>query len=185
MKNSNYSLEDINNIAEYALKVQKALESDDFKEFLSKKSQQILERLTRESLNEDTEEKYLHNYRKNHKVEVSNEYITISNTTDIPVENINQNIARNYPNGFDLAKAVEYGTGIVGAISDAYKYAIQDGWQYMVNANRDYGKGWFYEQDGKVYWTEGMSGKLIFNKAVLEIEEKLYEWIDEYLDKIE
>jgi len=182
MKNSNYSLEEL---VIYAQKIEKALKSNNFKDFLKKKCKETLDAITQTSLNVDVEEQYIHNYRSSHKVEVDDEYITISNYTMISPSNINPDIASNYPNGFDLAKAVEYGTGIVGAVSDAYSEAIKDGWAYMVNQDRDYSKGWFYEKDGKVYWTEGMSGKLIFNKAILEIEDKLYDWVDEYLESIE
>ena len=184
MANNYITLDDIQKYAQYLQKINEALKTQEFKDYLKKKSREVLDKITEQNLNADVEQKYEHTYRNNHKVEVDEEYITISNYTDISVDNINSELAKNYPNGFDLSKAVEYGTGLVGATSEASSYAKQDVWEYMVNDNRDYQKGWFYEVDGKVYWTKGMSGKLIFNKAEKEIEDKLYDWIDEYFDNI-
>jgi len=172
-------------LQEYIQKIISALQSQDFFDYLAKKSREVVDKITAQKLNADEEQKFTHNYRYNHKVAVNLEEIVISNETLIDVSSINPKIAANYPNGFDLAKAIEYGTGIVGANSDASKLASERDWQYMVNPERDYTKPWFYQdENGELWWTKGMSGKLIYYQSKQEIEDNINDWVEEYIDKL-
>ena len=166
-------------------KIKTALHSQEFFDYLSKKSREVVDKITAQNLNIDEEQQYSHIYRTNHNVKVNFDEIVIFNETTIPVDSINPELAINYPNGFDLAKAVEYGTGIVGSTSQASALASEKGWEYMVNTERDYNKPWFYkDENGVLRWTKGMSGKLIYYKSKLEIEKNLYDWIADYIEQI-
>lgn len=168
-----------------AKKIKSSLQSQDFFNYLSKKSRQVVDKVTSQNLNSDDEQQYSHIYRINHEVTVNIDEITIFNEVNIPASALNTNIADNYPNGFDLAKAVEYGTGIVGASSNASALATQDGWAYMVNTERDYNVPWFYQdENGTLRWTRGISGKLIYYKSKQIIEEEINSWIEDWINEL-
>lgn len=165
-------------------KIKSALKSNDFKIFLEKKVKEMLTEITDQNLNTKEHLNYKGIYRNNHKVvvDVNRKTITISNTTDIPVDSLNVSVASNYPNGFDLAKAVEYGTGVVGANSAASAYAGEDGWAYDINNHGD--KGWTYIVNGTMVWTNGVTGTLIFEKTKQKIEQEFDSWVMEYIEKL-
>ena len=178
-------ISNLKDFSKYLDKVIIALQSQDFFDYLAKKSRQVVDEVSMENLNSDEEEQYSHIYRTNHEVKVDLEKIVIFNETIIPQSQINPSIAENYPNGFDLAKAVEYGTGIVGSQSNASELATERGWAYMVNTERNYNQPWFYmDENGELRWTKGMAGKLIYYKSKQKIEEKLKDWINEYLEQL-
>lgn len=158
-------------------KVEKALKSEDFKKYIEKNCYDVLDKITRQSL-KPTEENEDHLYRGNHKAVATENEVTISNVTIVPVEN-----SENYPNGFDLSKAVEYGTGAEGLNSDGKVFAAQDDWQYDINNHGE--GGWWYYKDNQLHWTKGLKGSLIFEKARLEIEENINDWITDYIDKLD
>lgn len=67
---------------------------------------------------------------------------------------------------------VEFGTGIVGK-SSPYPYELPDGvtWQYAsgktIRQLADGRYGWFYQRDGKWYFTEGMPSRpFMYNTSV-------------------
>ena len=109
----------------------------------------------------------------------SQEEIILFNNTKADLSHLSENTRANYPDGFSIAKAVEYGTGIVGRDSQGSTQATD--WAYDVNNHGE--KGWFYEKNGKIYWTKGMEGKLIYYKTKQEIEKNIEKWIAEYIDK--
>lgn len=186
MKNINVDLskEGINTFKTYIINLQTAFKSEDFMEFIANKALQTLHQVTREKLNMDEEMEFYHRYRYNHKLKVNKDEIILFNQTTIPVGEINPDIAMNYPNGFDLAKAVEYGTGIIGASSSGAEYAGNNGWQYDVNGHGN--KGWFYvDSNGELFWTKGMAGRLIYLTTKQRIEQNINSWVNEYVEKIQ
>lgn len=185
---------DIQKQIDYLNKVGKALSSKEFFDYIKKKCEDILDDLTKNLLNSggDLENGYLHIYRNSHKVDVNGEEIVISNNAlvslgQILAENYTESskikLAQNYANGFDLAKAVEYGTGVVGASSFASAMASQDDWEYDLNNHGN--KGWFYRSNGNIYWSKGYTGTLIYERAIQKIEENVDDWIAEYINSIE
>lgn len=183
------SLKDVKKIIELYKKWRKALSSKDFHDYIEKKCLTILNDLTGELLLNNS--KYAGVYMQAHKAKVEGDKLTISNDaivslSQILAENYTESsrirLAENYADGFDLAKAVEYGTGIVGASSAASAYASQDDWNYDVNNHGE--KGWFYKSDGNVYWTKGYTGTLIYERAIQRIDEEIDDWIAEYLENI-
>ena len=181
--NVDLSKKGIQTIYTYVVNLQTAFKSKDFMEFIAKKAMETLNQVTREKLNMDEEMEYYHSYRYNHKMKVDTDEIYLFNQTTIPVDKINPDIAINYPNGFDLAKAVEYGTGIVGASSSGAEYAGNSGWQYDVNGHGN--KGWFYvDNNGELHWTRGMAGRLIYLTTKQRIEQNINSWVNEYVEKM-
>ena len=71
-------------------KIKSALKSNDFKSFLEKKVKEMLTEMTDQNLNTKEHLNYKGIYRNNHKVvvDVNRKTITISNTTDIPVDSL-------------------------------------------------------------------------------------------------
>lgn len=156
--------------------LEKMIRNYEFMEYIAQKSKETLDRITAQNISgykEDTG-----SYASNHQIEVNQDEIVLFNNTKADLSHLSEKTRVNYPDGFSIAKAVEYGTGIVGQESDASSKAI--GWTYDVN-NHGY-KGWFYEKNGKIYWTKGMAGKLIYYKTKLEIEKNVEKWILEYID---
>ena len=163
-------------------RINQILKTGEFHTYIEEKCYEVLNKITENSLRADPDEKYSHTYRKNHKVKATDTEVTISNETMVDVNDLHVKHPENYPSGFDLAKAVEYGTGIKGASSGVGEYAKQDGWEYDIHGHGL--KGWFYVDDsGQLHWTQGMNGNLIFEKAKNEIEENISNWIDEYIEK--
>jgi len=181
MANQNVELsqDNLENLIKYYEKIEKTLKSENFKRYIEEKCYDVLNKITRQSLNADENEEYEHIYRNSHNAKATENEVTISNVTIVPVTN-----SENYPNGFDLSKAVEYGTGIVGLSSDGSMLAVQDDWEYDINNHGE--SGWYYFDKGGVrHWTKGMKGSLIYEKARLEIEDNINDWITEYIDKID
>ena len=121
-------------------------------------------------------------YMKNHKKTINKNEIIFSNGTTADLSGLSKNTRKNYPNGFSIAKAVEYGTGVVGASSQASGIAGSDGWIYDVNNHGS--KGWVYEKNGTLHWTKGMSGKLIYHNTTKNVVKNFPSWFDKYIKSI-
>ena len=157
--------------------VKKIMKNYEFMEYIAKKSKETLDRIT--SQNSSGHKEDTGKYAQNHEVEVYQEEIILFNNTKADLSHLSESTRANYPDGFSIAKAVEYGTGIVGRDSQGSSQA--EDWAYDVNNHGD--KGWFYEKNGKIYWTKGMEGKLIYYKTKEEIEKNVGKWISEYIDE--
>ena len=59
------------------------------------------------------------------------------------------------------------------------EFAKEDNWKYDLNKHDT--KGWYYEDNGSIYWTKGMEGKLIYHKFRDVAEEKMRDWVEEFL----
>ena len=180
------SKEGINTLKTYIISLQTAFKSKDFMEFIAEKAKKTLLQVQSEKL--ITEDRGLENeeYRRNHKYYVNENEIVLFNQTTIPQSAMGDDYKEFYPNGFDLAKAVEYGTGIIGATkteAEGLEKAGSDGWQYDV---RGHGyKGWFYkDQAGNKVWTNGYSGRLIYLTTKQRIEKNINSWVKEYIEKL-
>ena len=179
------SKESINTVAKYILNMQTALKSKEFMEFIAEKAKETLlqvqsEKLITEDRGVDLE------YRRSHKYYVNEDEIVLFNHANIPQSIMGDDYKEFYPNGFDLAKAVEYGTGIIGATkteAEGLAKAGSDGWQYDVRGHRY--KGWFYKDDaGNKVWTKGYSGRLIYLTTKQRIEKNIGSWVYEYVENI-
>ena len=153
--------------------------SREFKDYISKKSMNVLNDITAKYLNEDKTEQYNHTYRSGHGLEVKTNEIVLFNDTKVDLSGLSEETLGNYPDGLSLAKLVEYGTGIVGQESSASQYAKN--WEYDVNNHGN--KGWWYEKGGKLYWTKGIEGRLIYLRTKIEIENNIVSWIKAYVKR--
>lgn len=166
-------------------KINKILSSEDFIEYLEGKCFQELLRVTDISVNDinyHSVSEDITRYRTNHQHEHEGNVITLWNDTMVNFDelNVSDETRAKYPNGLSLAKIVEFGTGIVGANSEASKYA--ENWQYDVNSHGN--KGWFYkDRTGQLQWSRGINGKLVFLNTKKRIEKNIENWVTEYIDK--
>lgn len=173
----NLSIEGINEFKKKISNFKQSINSEDFINFLCKKSYETLNKVTNERLNSDEDGMYYHEYRTNHQKMISDNDIYLWNETMVDLSSLSAETLANYPKGLSLAKIVEYGTGIVGASSEASK--IAEDWQYDVNGHGT--KGWFYvDSSGVLHWTKGIAGKLIFYETKRRIEENISQWVIEY-----
>lgn len=154
--------------------------SKEMMSYLGDKCERTLYKITHENLTtvDDIE---VSEYARNHQKEIQGNKITLSNGTMADLSNLSPETLANYPNGFSIAKAVEYGTSIVGASSEASGIAAKNGWEYDVNQHGD--KGWIYEKDGKLYWSRGFEGRLIYYKTANKIGDDVGKWISDYIEK--
>lgn len=185
MKNISVELskDGIGKLNTYILSIENAIQSQEFVEFIADKAKQTLlevqnERLSTEDRGSEDE------YRRSHRYKIERDRIYLFNHATISQDKMGESYRQFYPNGFDLAKAVEYGVGIVGAGSSGAEQASKDGWQYDVNGHGY--KGWFYEdENGNKVWTNGYSGRLIYYNTTERIKTKINSWTKEFLEKKE
>lgn len=160
-------------------KLSDSFESEKMMEYLGDKCERTLYKTTYDNLTtiEDLE---VSEYAKNHRKKVGKIKITLSNSTMADLSELSQETLKNYPNGFSIAKAVEYGTGAVGFASAASFIAPSD-WEYDINQHGE--KGWFYKKNGNIHWTKGFEGRLIYYKTAKKINKDVSKWIFDYLKK--
>lgn len=154
--------------------------SKEMMEFLGDECERTLYKITNENLT-TVEDLEVSEYAKNHQKEIKNNTITLSNGTMADLSELSSETLANYPNGFSIAKAVEYGTGVVGSTGVAKDLAMKDGWEYDINEHGN--KGWYYKKNGNIYWTKGFEGRLIYYRTAKEIEKESYHWIMQYIGK--
>lgn len=186
-KKYNINIYDVENISYFKtilLQLSKSLESEEFMQFIGNKCLLELNRISNERLDgffeTDMASSEVDKYRKNHKMTIKPKKINISNSTMADLSHVSPRTLENYPDGFSIAKAIEFGTGILGTPDSEFE------WETQMNPNRNYDKGWYYEKNGKLYWSKGFGGKFIYSELVKSVEKNISSWIDEYLDsKIE
>ena len=179
----------IKDYKEKIFKMDKAIRSEDFKKYIANKMEKALVKIQRENLNMST---IMNNdltddigsYMNSNHLEIDGDTIYIYNNAkiDIASKNMQETTKQNYPAQLSLAKIVEYGIGYTGGANTQHQGTIED-WQYDVN-NHGF-SGWYYTNDnGEVVWTNGYEGRLIFYKLKEHIKDNIYDWIEDYLEKI-
>ena len=133
-----------------------------------------------------TNDEYIEEYKTRHKIQEFKEGFVLYNDTILPPilstkntknQNIDDGIVRNYDNGFSIALAFEYGTGIVGE-----ENPVQGAWAYNVNNYGDY--GWYYKtMDGTSERTRGYQGFEIYRHTAEEVKKRLSSWVNEYFER--
>lgn len=166
-------------LSETLKKLSDSFGSKDMMKYLGDECERTLYKTTHDNLT-TVDDLEVSEYAKNHQKEIIGNKIILSNSTMADLSGLSPETLKNYPNGFSIAKAVEYGTGVVGSTSEASSIAPSD-WEYDINQHGE--KGWFYKKDGNIYWTKGFEGRLIFYKTAKEIEKESYHWIMQYIGK--
>ena len=90
-------------------KLSKELDSEEFMNFISKKSMNELEKVIKNKL---STEDYSSNYRSSNHSEVKKEQVRIYNDSMVNLDHLSPKTLANYPNGLSLALLAEFGTGI-------------------------------------------------------------------------
>lgn len=126
-----------------------------------------------------TDDEYIEEYKINHKIREFDGGFILYNDTTIPTSMlpVSEKTAENYPNGFCVALAFEYGIGIVGE-NDAKVGA----WNYNVN---NWNFAWYYKKNDVLYSTYGYSGLEIYRNIAIEVEKNMASWVKEFINKKE
>lgn len=159
-------------------KITKLLNSRKFFSFLEKKCKAEISKITNQNISGITDND-IGKYAASNKTEIGSDYLDLYNDSMVDISNLSEKTRMNYPEGLSLAKLVEYGTGVVGRGSAGNNFAKEDNWKYDLNKHDT--KGWYYEDNGSIYWTKGMEGKLIYHKFRDVAEEKMRDWVEEFL----
>lgn len=146
--------------------------------FIKQKCLEAVRQVTEERLvGGTTDDEYIEEYKNNHQIaDTANGFVLYNNTT-IPTEMlpISEQRAGNYPNGFNIALAFEYGIGIVGENAP-----VEGAWKYNVN---NWNFAWYYQKDGQLYSTYGYAGFEIYRFTAERIKQNLSSWIVEYQNR--
>lgn len=163
-------------------KLSDALGSKDFMNFIADKCILELNRISNEKLDgireDDVTYSEINKYRSNHKVDVGDDFVIISNDTMADLSHLTDKTKANYPEGLSIAKVIEFGTGVWGESNTEFDWTVQQ------NPDRNYDKGWYYERDGSLHWSKGMGGKFIYNELLETVRKNFGKWVNEYIDKI-
>lgn len=155
------------------------LNSEEMMNYVGDKCERTLYKVTNDNLT-SVDDLEVSEYARNHQKQIEGNRIILSNNTMADLSNLSLETQANYPNGFSIAQAIEYGTGIVGASSAASSIAAEYGWEYDVNQHGE--KGWFYVKDGQLWHSKGFEGRLIYYKTTKEIADNINEWLIKYLE---
>lgn len=155
----------------------------EFRKFIADKCLQELEDIQSYSLTYDEHSVFdakVQEYRENHKVEYGDDYILISNSTNLDNSEmwwVSPPTRQKYPDGISVAYIIEYGTGLKGT--------SQDDWQVNVNG---YGaNGWHYTSPDSGFrtTTTGLEGRFIYQKLLDNVSSKMESWVFEYMERNE
>lgn len=164
------------------IKIVKGLQSmitdKSLQQFIKEKCLETVKQVTEERLvGGTTDDEYIEEYKSNHKLaDTINGFVLYNNTT-IPTEMlpISEQNANNYPNGFNIALAFEYGIGIVGQNAP-----VEGAWEYNVN---NWNFAWYYQKEGQLFSTYGYAGFEIYRFTAEKIKQDLSKWIVEYQNR--
>lgn len=124
-----------------------------------------------------TNDELIEEYKSRHKIRDFSGGFVLYNDTILPTSMISTKHLEDYPNGFSIALAFEYGVGIVGQTNP-----VPNAWEYNL---KDYNFGWYYQKYDEIFHTYGYSGFEIYRYTAEEIQRNLNNWIDEYEKKKE
>lgn len=185
MFNVIYNISGLNELKEkidYINKMLQMTKDSKFQKFIQEKCLQTINEIARERIplyvgedknpNLNLLEEYL---LRNEIEEIDNGFI-IKNSFTLPTEMlaIGKNKIENYPNGFNIALAFEYGVGIVGENTP-----VEGAWEYNIN---NYNIAWKFEEYGVSYTSWGYSGAEVYRYSKEEIKKNLKGWVNEYFN---
>lgn len=149
-----------------------------FQHFIQNKVLELARKVTDERLiGGTTDDEYIEEYKSRHKIREEVDGFVLYNDTIIPTSMlpVSENTAVNYPDGFNIALAFEYGIGIVGQNSPKL-----NAWEYNVN---QWNFAWHYQKYGETFSTYGYEGFEIYRHIADEVKSNLNDWVEEYYKK--
>lgn len=153
--------------------VLKVKNDNKFQNFIKDKVSNLAIEVTDELLDGGTtNDEYIDLYKTSHVIEDTEEGFVLYNNANIDVEN------ENYPNGFSIALAFEYGVGIVG--EGFYTNDYFQPWEYNVN---NYNFGWYFSKNGVSQQTAGYKGFEIYRNIAEKSKKLFLDWILEFFEK--
>lgn len=166
-------LEDLSKHIQIVEKLIKLKDNTNFQEYLKQKCLDIVKKVTNERLTGGTSnDDLIEEYKLRNKVRDTKNGFILYNDTILPAYMFNLEHPEDYPNGFSIAMAFEYGTGIVGA-----EHPKKNAWEYNVH-DRKY--AWWYTDYGVSKSTEGYEGFEIYRFAAEEIKSQLPKIINDF-----
>ena len=169
------NLDKLENHIKYVERFSKMKNNIKLQKYIQDKFLETVRRVTNERLvGGTTDDEYIEEYKSRHKIRETSDGFILYNDTILPTAllPVSEETAKNYPNGFSIALAFEYGIGIVGQ-NDAKVGA----WDYNIN---NWNFAWRYTKDGVSYSTYGYSGFEIYRYTAEEIRKNIKRWILEY-----
>lgn len=170
---------------DYIKKLKTMVNDKAFQTFIQNKCLETVKRVALERLSTsnsaeggNTDAEYIEEYNNRHKIreDKNGKGFILYNDFTIPQSMLpirSKKLLENYPNGFNIAMAFEYGIGIVGENANTNPNA----WEYNVNNHNFY---WTYEKYGEVFATYGYAGFEIYRFTAIEIQKLLPSWVKEY-----
>lgn len=147
-----------------------------FQKYIQAKCLSVVKQVTEQKLTgRTTNDEWIEEYKSNHKIREFNDGFVLYNDTTIPTSMLSTKHLENYPDGFSIALAFEYGIGIIGQT-----HPVAGAWEYNL---KDYNFGWYYKKYEEILHTYGYSGFEIYRNAANLIEELLPDWVKEYSKK--
>jgi len=159
----------------YVDKLIKMKTDKDFQKYIQNKVLETVKKVARQRIHGTTNDEWIEEYNNRHKIRETSNGFELYNDFTIPQIMLaiqDKDKLDDYPNGFNIALAFEYGVGIVG--ENAPK---QGAWEYNV---RDYNFAWSYRQYDTLYSTYGYEGAEVYRFTAIEVEKKLKEWVNTY-----
>lgn len=174
-----YGIENLTNRINYINKLKQMKTDKTFQDYIKEKCLETVIEVSKQRLQtgvgaeQCTNDEYFSEYISNHKIrDTENGFILYNNLT-VPA---NTSKPENYPNGFSIAMAFEYGVGIVGENANDNPNA----WAYNVN-NHQF--GWVFKKDDNYFTTYGYAGFEIYRFSAIEIKKQLPNWVEKYFKK--
>lgn len=163
--------------------LQDMFESNDFKEHIRNKTLESLKQIVEDKVNNfgDGEEhpgflQKVEEYKNNNKSQIWDDYIMIYNDTTLHYDEmtwVSEKTKANYIDGLSIAYLIEFGSGLKGT--------EQDDWEVNVNNHKG---SWSYKgSDGKIYHTDGITGKFVYETLLLVVKNNFEQWTLDYLDE--
>lgn len=158
-------------------------QSASFKEFIKDKALDELNKIIQQRVNNfgDGEEhpifiQKVEEYKKNNKTEIGSDYILIFNDTMLTYDEmtwVSEKTKINYLDGLSISYLIEYGSGLKGT--------SQSDWETNVNNHK--GTWSYIGSDDKIYHTDGIEGRFIYDTLLQSVKNKFEEWTLEFLDE--
>lgn len=166
------SIEKLEEYIKYVESMNNMKTDEEFQKFIQNKCLEVVQKVSDQRIDhETTDDEYITEYKSRHKIRETSDGFILYNDTVLPSYMLSANQS-DYPNGFSIALAFEYGIGIVGENSPK-----KGAWEYNL---KKHNYAWCYTKYGVPYTTLGYEGFEIYRYTAEEITKNLKQWVMEY-----